>query len=515
MKLEMYDKNGLIIKTKEKFCLEDIEVIPSFPTESGNNLQLYPPNVSIVDQDFAVIEDPDNGLFATSWRLYANERLIDNNVEKGARIDLTAFFGENGDFTLQAKSFSERFLPSNFSEPVLYIRVVYTEGLAYRLIDSANYLYACSGIGTATGPYIAIAQTYLGDPVVAVFNSAFEGNTDITGVYIPEGVEDIRDKAFYACYALKSVTLPSTLKFIASNAFTMPLPYANSLSRVNFIGTADQWAQITNDGSPVQYADLYINGHKANDIVLTNAITSIAKSAFSYFKGNSITIPDSITSIGPNAFAHSTATIIWGGTPTIDNIPLGAFANYEGNSITIPNSVSIVNNGAFGSAKITSITIPASVRDIKTQAFYKCIDLTSLVFAHIINTDSHGDYTGDIIHYIRDESFMSCSSLTSIVFPLRVGDIETRAFASCLALEIVKFGDVSNIEDEVFLGDLSLKLVDFRLAKKIPNLKGTNVFPISAYKIVVPDNLYDEWVSATNWSTYADRITKASEYAEE
>ena len=520
MKVEMYDKNGLILKTKEKFCTEDIEVIPSFPTESGNNLQLYPPNVSIVDQDFAVIEDPDNGLFATSWRLYANERLIDNNVVKGSRIDLTQFFDANGDFSLQAKAFSERFLPSNLSEPINYIRVVFTEGLAYRKISVMNSWYACSGIGTATGPYIAIANTYLGDPVVSVYTSAFEGNMDITGVYIPEGVKEIENSAFRNCYALETVTLPSTLEVIYSGAFSMstgsilnPAP-PSRLSRVNFLGTADQWAQIAKYSSPLLYADLYINGRKATDIVLTNAITSIAEYAFSYFKGNSITIPDSVTSIGRYAFSGCSSEIIWGGTPTINNIPRDAFAKYNGNSITIPNSVLLVNNEAFSSAKITSITIPASVWDIGTQAFYKCIDLTSLVFAHKIVTDPYGDYTGDVIHHIRDEAFMSCSSLKSIVFPLRIGDIHTRAFASCVALEIVKFGNVTNIEDEAFLGALNLKLVDFRLAKMIPNLKGTNVFPVSNYIIVVPDNLYDEWIVAENWSTYADHIVKASEYVE-
>ena len=33
-------------------------------------------------------------------------------------------------------------------------------------------------------------------------------------------------------------------------------------------------------------------------------------------------------------------------------------------------------------------------------------------------------------------------------------------------------------------------------------------------KIVVPDNLYDQWIAATNWSTYADYIYKASEVSE-
>ena len=33
-------------------------------------------------------------------------------------------------------------------------------------------------------------------------------------------------------------------------------------------------------------------------------------------------------------------------------------------------------------------------------------------------------------------------------------------------------------------------------------------------KIVVPDALYDEWIVATNWATYASRIVKASEFVE-
>ena len=30
-------------------------------------------------------------------------------------------------------------------------------------------------------------------------------------------------------------------------------------------------------------------------------------------------------------------------------------------------------------------------------------------------------------------------------------------------------------------------------------------------KIIVPDELYDTWIVATNWSTYANKIVKASE----
>lgn len=55
---------------------------------------------------------------------------------------------------------------------------------------------------------------------------------------------------------------------------------------------------------------------------------------------------------------------------------------------------------------------------------------------------------------------------------------------------------------------------DFRASKSVPTLGGTLVFSSipSDCKIVVPDALYDEWKSATNWSSYASKMVKASEF---
>ena len=55
---------------------------------------------------------------------------------------------------------------------------------------------------------------------------------------------------------------------------------------------------------------------------------------------------------------------------------------------------------------------------------------------------------------------------------------------------------------------------DFRASKSVPTLSSTNAFKNipSDCKIVVPDALYDTWIAATNWSTYASYIVKASEF---
>jgi hypothetical protein len=57
---------------------------------------------------------------------------------------------------------------------------------------------------------------------------------------------------------------------------------------------------------------------------------------------------------------------------------------------------------------------------------------------------------------------------------------------------------------------------DFSKHESVPTLEATSAFKSipSDCKIVVPDALYDEWIAATNWSTYAANIVKSSEFTE-
>ena len=88
---------------------------------------------------------------------------------------------------------------------------------------------------------------------------------------IPEGVETIRTKAFYKCYELTEITLPSTLKSIEEKAFF----------RCNL-----------------------------SEITLPDTLTFIGKDAFSYCYGlKEITIPDTITQIDEYAFYNCTSLL--------------------------------------------------------------------------------------------------------------------------------------------------------------------------------------------------------------
>ena len=91
---------------------------------------------------------------------------------------------------------------------------------------------------------------------------------------------------------------------------------------------------------------------------------------------------------------------------------------------------------------------------------------------------------------IGDFAFRNCYSLASVVIPNGVTSIGSSAFNGCY----------------------SLAILDFRTHTSVPTLSNTNAFTsvASDLKIVVPDGLYDTWIAATNWSTYASYIIKAS-----
>ena len=119
---------------------------------------------------------------------------------------------------------------------------------------------------------------------------------------------------------------------------------------------------------------------------------------------------------------------------------------------------------------------------------------------------------------IRSSLFSYCYSLKSITISHSANRIFMSAFNSCYSLTSITIPEgVKIIDDKAFNNCYTLIKFDFSQATAVPTLSNTGAFhPINQLcKIVVPDNLYDQWIAATNWSTYADYIYKASEVVSE
>lgn len=169
------------------------------------------------------------------------------------------------------------------------------------------------------------------------------------------------------------------------------------------------------------------------------------------------------------------------------------------------------------------------------------IEVASGVDAEIVMGTIGGDYVNDRITYLKPGAFSNCANMTScscsmvdrvganaflrcssiktITLP-NCGVVGSSPFAYCSEVESILIPEATSIDTYAFQYCSKLKVVDFRGRQltTIPTLSSSNAFynVSSYYKIVVPDALYDRWISATNWATTSikSHIVKQSEYVE-
>ena len=77
-------------------------------------------------------------------------------------------------------------------------------------MNSDGASYTVTGIGICKETNIIIPSTYLGLPVTRIADGAFNGNTTITSVTIPNNVTYVGKEAFYGCTSLTSVIFENT-----------------------------------------------------------------------------------------------------------------------------------------------------------------------------------------------------------------------------------------------------------------------------------------------------------------
>ena len=251
-------------------------------------------------------------------------------------------------------------------------------------VQSGDYAYTLSSgkatiTGyTGTGGAVSIPSTLDTYPVVAIGDSAFIGNNNITTLTLPNTVVTIGDSAFHHCYKLTSATLGPGVLTIGNYSF---------------------------DGD-----------QNLVSVNIPNGVTSIGTSAFLETAIGVIGIPASVTSISPTAFRESSLYQI-----NVDPANLN-FASVSGVlydkdlttlltypigkgvvGMSIPSSVMTIGAFAFSGVGLSSLLLPDNVKTIGDNAFAACAYLSQVTMGSGVNSIGNGSFAG-------------CVSLYSITF---------------------------------------------------------------------------------------------------
>lgn len=300
----------------------------------------------------------------------------------------------------------------------------------------------------------------IGSNIERIGDRAFADNPMLYSVVMQEGVETIGNSVFSGCTSLEYINaIPDSVKSIGKDAFAG----CRSMKLICYNGTVDSWYKLGADSYNADvpcYGGIYgravyrfskngendytlkgltPHGQQQSEFPLPNiGITEIAGSTFKGVKAASIVIPKTVTTIGDSAFAESGIT-----------------------SVKIPENVNYIGILAFTTTAITEVTIPANTEKIGCAAFRECTALKTVTFA-----------PGCELKVIEYNTFESCGSLTEIVIPEKVTEIQDRAFYGCSSLETVTIpASVTSIGYRAFDNCPKLTTVNVATEKQIELLK--------------------------------------------
>ena len=191
--------------------------------------------------------------------------------------------------------------------------------------------------------------------------------------------------------------------------------------------------------------------------------------------------------------------------PNATSVGTYAFQNCSNLTTVDLSNVTTIGDRAFtGCSSLTIVNLP-NTTSIGARIFNNCSSLMTIVLPNVTTT---GTYT-----------FNGCSKLTTANLP-SVKIVANYTFQNCSNLTTVDLSNASRIGTYVFSGCSKLTTLILR-SETLCSLDNTNSFTNTLINstsgngyIYVPRALKDQYVQATNWSTYASKFRAIEDYPE-
>ena len=340
--------------------------------------------------------------------------------------------------------------------------------------------------------------THIGD-------EAFKGCDSLVLDSLPAALQEIGAGAFSWCKKLSAVTIPAGVKKIGKEAFagcSSLLTITVEDGNANYI-VVDGVLFNKEKTTLVQYPA----GRVATSYVIPKEVTSIGEYAFNSAENlTAVTIPAGVISIGEWAFSNCsklTSITIPAAVKEIGHYALGSCRSLTEIKVEAANTTYTSADGVlFDKAKKTLIkypegrsaatyAIPAGVTNIEEDAFGRSEKLTSITIPTSVKKIGEGAFQG--------------SGLTSAVIPEGVDTISSGLFSWCEKLASVTLpASVKAIGDGAFYGCKNLKSLTVG-AKTPPAIRDKYIFlgiPVANVTLTVPKGSKAAYAAAPVWKEF-------------
>jgi len=292
-------------------------------------------------------------------------------------------------------------------------------GLKYELTDDNNS-YSIASIGNCADSSVVIPKYYNNHLVTSIKEKAFYNCTSLTSITIPNSVTTIGELAFTGSGLTNIIVddMNTDYKSIDGNLYTKDetilIQYAIGKNETTFV-VPNGVASIDNNA--------FYGCELLTSVTIGNGVTSIGDWAFYSCKSLiSVTIGNGVTSIADYAFSscYSLVEVVNNSTHiTVEkgkesNGFLGYYAlsvcnsgdTFTGTKISTDNDYFIYTDDdekvlVLYTGNETSLTLPTYINKINRHAFYGCEALTSVTISNSVTS-------------IGDNAFYGCTNLTAV-----------------------------------------------------------------------------------------------------
>lgn len=366
---------------------------------------------------------------------------------------------------------------------------VEVNGVVYTLYPDYGYFMATDG-SKATGNVDLISSTS-GLTLKGVAQGAFQGNSLIMSVTLPEGATVIEEDAFRDCINLQEAKFPTTLTSIGKYAF-LNCSYLSSLSlpaKVNTLGI----------GAFQNCSDLEsFSFNEANLTAIPDAL----------FEGcgrlQEVVIPSSVTKLGANAFMESGVVKI-GVTNAVTIVGDHAFENSQLAQFDF-NNVTQIGMGAFKNTNLKAAEFGSTFKTLGAEAFAYCSKLAKVAVPYGLQS-------------ISKSAFEGCKALTTFSFPSSITEIWENAFYNSGLVNVELGNNVTQLGANAFVtesltsitlgsGIASLDKMPLytngllRINNSTPPTLGNDRLGCTPTVIIVPKGSGATYLSNSRWKQY-------------